>query len=115
MRGSEKDVNAVAVVRPNPDNVQSKRAVDLHPNILNKEFEAIDHAPKLMATWLTRFLKRQTNCRKVVIKGKQVNRGGQFGLEVPCEHNFLRVTICLVSSCIGRIEEKFDVECSLGL
>lgn len=43
----------------------------------------------LMAAWLTRFLKRQTNCRRVVIKGKWVNRGGDFGLEVPCEYFFL--------------------------
>ena len=47
---NEKDVNAVAVLRPNPDQVQTKRAVDLHPNILNKEFEVTGHVPKLMAT-----------------------------------------------------------------
>ena len=28
------------------------------------------------------------NCEKVVIKGKPVNRGGDFGLEVPCEYIF---------------------------
>ena len=43
---------------------------------------------KLKATWLTRILKRQTNCGKVVIKGKPVNRGGDFGREVPCEYIF---------------------------
>ena len=36
---NEKDVNAVAVVRPKPDKVQTERAVDPHPNILHKEFE----------------------------------------------------------------------------
>ena len=60
-QNNEKDVNAVAVVRPKPDQVQTERAVDFHPNILNKEFEVIGHVPKLMATWLTRFLKRHTN------------------------------------------------------
>ena len=48
----------------------------------------IGHVPNSMATWLTRFLKRQTNCGKVVIKGKSVNRGVDFGLEVPCEYIF---------------------------
>ena len=43
---------------------------------------------KVKATWLTRVLKRQTNCGKVAIKWKPVNRGGDFGLEVPCEHIF---------------------------
>ena len=30
-------------------------------------------------------------------------------------NTFLRVTICSVSGCIGRIEEKFTVERWLGL
>ena len=34
---NEKDVNAVAVVRPNPEQVQTKRAVDLHPNIFSEQ------------------------------------------------------------------------------
>ena len=29
-------------------------------------------------------------------------------------NTFLRVTICPLSGCIGRIEEKFDVESCLG-
>ena len=48
---NEKDVNAVAVVRPKPGRVQTERDVDFHPNILNKEFEVIGQVPKLMATW----------------------------------------------------------------
>ena len=47
---NEKDVNAVAVVRPNPAQVQTKPDFDLHPNILNREFEVTGHVPKLMAT-----------------------------------------------------------------
>ena len=38
---NEKDVNAVAYVRPKPGQVQTERDVDFHPNILNKEFEVI--------------------------------------------------------------------------
>ena len=29
-------------------------------------------------------------------------------------NTFLRVTICSVSGCVGRIEEKCNVECCLG-
>ena len=50
---NEKDANAVAFVRPKPEQVQTKRVVDLHLNILNKECEVTGHVPKLMATWLT--------------------------------------------------------------
>ena len=41
-----------------------------------------------MATWLTRFLNRQTNCGGVVLKEKRVTRRCDFGLKVPCEYIF---------------------------
>ena len=80
-----KDVNALAVVR---QNLTRSRQVDLDPNILNKEFEVTGHVPKLMATWLTRFLKRQTSCGRVVIEEKRVHRRGDFGPQVTCEYIF---------------------------
>ena len=58
-------------------------------------------------------MKRQTKCGKVVIKGKPVNRGGVLVSRFRV-NTFLRVTIYPVSGCIGRIEEKFDVESCLG-
>ena len=86
---NEKDVNAVAVVRPNPDQVQTKRAVDFHPNIQNNQFVVTGYVPKLMAIyWLTRFLKRETNCGREVIKEKRVNRRDDFGIKIPCEYIF---------------------------
>ena len=42
-----------------------------------------------MAIWLTKFLKRATNIGKVAITGKRVNRGGGYGLEIPCEYQFM--------------------------
>ena len=42
-----------------------------------------------MAVWLTKFLKRATNIGKVVIKGKRVNRGSGYGVEIPCEYQFI--------------------------
>ena len=60
-----------------------------HPNELSDDFEVVGHVPKLMAIWLTKFLKRALNTGKVVIKGKRVNRGGGYGLEIPCEYQFM--------------------------
>ena len=51
-----------------------------------------------MAIWLTRFLKRETNCERVVKKETRVSGKGDFGLKVLIQ--FLRLTICSV--CIGR-------------
>ena len=60
-----------------------------HPNEMSEDFQVVGHAPKLMAIWLTKFLKRASNIGKAVIKGKRVNRGGGYGLEIPCEYQFM--------------------------
>ena len=94
------DSNAVAVVQAAkektdmPDQVQKplKMAAKhtLHPNNLTDQFDVIGHdVPKLIATWLTyKFLKRPSNSGEAISKGKRVNRGGGYGLEVPCEYHF---------------------------
>ena len=48
--------------------------------------EVIGHVPKLL--WLTKFLKRPTNIGTVVIKGKRINRGAGYGVELPCQFKF---------------------------
>ena len=67
---------------------------------MKKQFEVVSHVPKLMATWLPRFLKRHTNCRKVVIKSElteeEVALVSRFRV-----NTFSRVTISPVSGCIG--------------
>ena len=55
---------------------------------MRKDIKIIRHVPKLMANWLTKFLKLATNSGKAVIRGKRVNRGGGYGLEIPCEFQF---------------------------
>ena len=61
----------------------------LHPNEMSDDFKVVGHVPKLMTIWLAKFLKRATNTEKVVIKGKRVNRGGDYGLEILCEYQFM--------------------------
>ena len=60
----------------------------LHPHEMRDDIEVIGHVPKLLAVWLTKFLKRATNSGKAVIRGKRVNRGGGYWLEIPCEFHF---------------------------
>ena len=57
-------------------------------NRVGNNYEVLGDVPKLMAIWLIKFLKRGTNNGKAVVKGKGVNRGGGYGLEVPCEYFF---------------------------
>ena len=55
---------------------------------MRDDIEVIGQVPKLMAIWLTKFLKQATNSGKAVIRGKRVNRGGGCGLKIPCEFHF---------------------------
>ena len=59
-----------------------------NPDELGRDFQVLGHVPKLMATQLTKFLKRTTSSGKAVMKGKRINRGGGYGLEVPCKYHF---------------------------
>ena len=55
---------------------------------MTDRFEIIGHVPARVATWLNKSLNRPTNCGKVIIKGKRINRRGDYGFEVPCEYLF---------------------------
>ena len=56
---------------------------------MSEDFQVVGHVPKLMAIWLKKFLKRASKIGKAVIKGKRVNRGGGYSLEIPCEYQFM--------------------------
>ena len=46
--------------------------------------EVVGHVPFSLAPTLSRFLQRECNSAAARIAGPRVNRGGGFGLEVPC-------------------------------
>ena len=50
-----------------------------------------------MATWLTRFLKRHTNCGKVVVRGNELTEEVVLVLRFRV-NTFLRVTIIRVAA-----------------
>ena len=112
-----KDSNAVAVVQAAKDKAcisdqcQATRVTAVHPNNLNDEFDVIGHVPKLMAMWLTKFLKRPLNSAKVIVKGKRVNRGGGYGLEVPCQYHFQGDNFSCKWLHEKLIKEEFHVQC----
>ena len=56
---------------------------------MSENFKVVGHISKLIAIWLAKFLKRATNIGKAVIKGKRVNRGGDYGLEILCKYQFM--------------------------
>ena len=55
----------------------------IHPNKISHDNEEIGHICKLMALWVTKFLKRPTNSEAVVITGTRINKGPGYGVELP--------------------------------
>ena len=78
------EVGDQLILRREPENVVDVNAV----SVLTEMDHVVGHLPKLMARWVSKFLKRLTNHGKVVVAGKKVNRGGGYGLEIPCEYEF---------------------------
>ena len=79
------DNNAVAIFCKREGG--SSRRKCIYKNELNGE-TVLGHVPKLMALRITKFLKRPTNKGEAVVKGKHVNRGADYGLEISCEYCF---------------------------
>ena len=45
-------------------------------------------APRVVAHTVSAFLSRSTNGRVAKVTGSKVNRGGGYGLEIPCKYTF---------------------------
>ena len=83
-----KDVNAVAVVRPNLEDGSLETTAKEHANTVSGFDEILGHIPLRMAEFVTKFLKRGTNKGKAIITGKPVKRGAGYGMEIPCKYVF---------------------------
>ena len=59
------------ILRREPENVVDVNAV----SVLTEMDHVVGHLPKLMARWVSKFLKRLTNHGKVVVTEMKVNRG----------------------------------------
>ena len=46
------------------------------------------HIPEQMEVWVKKFLKRPTNIAKVIVKGKRMNKGAGYDLELRCVYEF---------------------------
>ena len=101
------DPNAVAIVRqvPRGRSYKDRAPRPRHPDELGSDFQVLGNVPKLMRSWLTKFLKRATSSGKAVIKGKRIDRGGGYGLEVPCECHFTEDKFT-----VARLKSKLENE-----
>ena len=69
----------ILLAKPEPSNVRDKSAVAVF-----KDGSIVGHVPINMAPILYQFLRREVNKAFVEVKGEKVNRGGGYGLEIPC-------------------------------
>ena len=75
-----------------------------------RDLDIIGHVSKLMALWLSKFLKRASNSSKAVVKGKRVNRGGGYGLEIPCEYAFTGDSFSINWLKTKLIKKEFEIK-----
>lgn len=66
-----------------PNNSQDSFAVAVCNNRV-----VVGHIPYNLAPTVSAFLTRPTNTAVAEITGSRVNRGGGYGLEVPCDYKF---------------------------
>ena len=70
-----------------------------HLNDSKTEVNLLGHVSKRMALWLKKFLKRQTNSgTKSDYQKNACQRGGGYGLEIPCDYPFYTAIHFHVSS-----------------
>lgn len=48
----------------------------------------VGHIPFNLAPTVSAFLRRSTNSGVVEVTGTKVNRGGGYGIEIPCKYHF---------------------------
>ena len=99
--------NAVAVVKTTTTQESCGCA---HPNEVSANMDVVGRIPKVMVVWATKFLKRQTNTGKGIIKGKPINRGAAYSLELPCAYVFRGGHFSCDWLRNKLAEENFDVE-----
>ena len=58
--------------------------IDKHAVAIFKDGAVVGHVPYNIAPRLSHFLRRDMNKAVAEVRGKMVNRGAGYGLEVPC-------------------------------
>uniref|UniRef100_A0A1X7UPP5 HIRAN domain-containing protein n=1 Tax=Amphimedon queenslandica TaxID=400682 RepID=A0A1X7UPP5_AMPQE len=76
-------IGEVLVVKREAENPHHRYAV-----AIIKDGETVGHVPYNFAPIVSHFLKREVNKAFVEVTGDRINRGGGYGLEVPCSYKF---------------------------
>ena len=66
-----------------PDNPK-----DVHAVAIKRAGRIVGHVPFNLAPTVSAFLRRSRNKCLAEVRGSKVNRGGGYGLEIPCEYHF---------------------------
>ncbi len=72
-------VGEVLLLQREPSNIKDSQAVAIMKSTL-----IVGHVPEQLSALFSHFLSRTFNSGLVEVTGTKVNRGGGYGLEVPC-------------------------------
>jgi hypothetical protein len=60
----------------------------VHAVAIKRAGRIVGHVPFNLAPTVSAFLRRSRNKCLAEVRGSKVNRGGGYGLEIPCEYHF---------------------------
>ena len=93
------------ILKREPTNVADRNAVAVF-----KEDQVVGHVPFNLAPSISLFLKRDINKAFAKVVGDKVNRGGGYGLEIPCIYHLYGP-----KPYIDKMEELVDSLIASGL
>ena len=73
----------VLPLKREPDNSE-----DVHAVAFKRAGTIVGHVPFHLALTIVAFLRRSRTKCLAEVRGSKVNRGGGYGLEIPCEYHF---------------------------
>lgn len=98
-------VGQTLVLRREPTNTKDQNAVGIYFDDL-----LVGHVPCNLSSKFSQFLRRDCNKSFAEVTGDKVNRGGGYGLEVPCVYRLYGPAVY-----ISRMKELVDSLGAAGL
>ena len=92
---NQKDANAVAITR---------------------DGKVVGHVPLIYTRYVSRFMELESSSASCKVTAKRLNRGGGYGLEVPCKYKFQGVpkVLAWIARCIAIENDKITTAVDLN-
>ena len=94
-----------------PQNEKDPKAV-----ASSRDEKVVGHVPLIYTRYVSRFLELESSSASCEFTGKRLNRGGCYGLEVPCKYKFQGVpkVVAWIAKCIAKEKDRITTAVDLN-